>query len=621
MYKKYFGLSELPFTIAPDPRYLYLSAEHREALASLLYGINCNGGFVLLTGEIGTGKTTVCRCLLEQIPETAEIAFILNPKYSISELLEAICDELKIRYERSENRIKGYIDALNGHLLESHARGVNTVLIIDEAQNLSLDALEQIRLLTNLETSSEKLLQIILIGQPELLEKLSSPQLRQLNQRITARYHLHALNPTELREYVSHRLNVSGCEAPLFTPGALRTLHRLTGGVPRMVNIICDRALLGAYVERRRAVDSGVLRRAAAEVLGRGGEAVGGRLGRLPRWASWSAAALLLLALGVWLPGMAGDGGWPRLQAMLQPTPTPASSLATPAAASEQKPVAEAATGSAEPAAAAPAVAAPAAQPIEQAAPASTGEALLPEGVVEPLDEEPAPAVAATVAAVPVDAAPQVSSPGDWQWPAGTDLGATEALAYRALFRSWGLSYDPQMAPQLCSFARARNLSCLLQPGGLDDLLQYNLPAVVNLFNARGQDFQAALIGIDRARGLARLEIAGEQRWVELNELRNWMSGTRLLLWRMPPGYSAPLRPEGYGPLVPWLENNLARLQGKPMPAASRQRYDEPLQLQVLAFQHQNRLQTDGVVGPQTIIQLSALTESGIPLLSSTARE
>ena len=254
MYKKYFGLSELPFTIAPDPRYLYLSAEHREALASLLYGIGCNGGFVLLTGEIGTGKTTVCRCLLEQIPAAAEIAFILNPKYSISELLEAICDELKIPYQHSEERIKGYIDALNAHLLESHARGVNTVLIIDEAQNLSLDALEQIRLLTNLETSSDKLLQIVLIGQPELLEKLSSRQLRQLNQRITARYHLHALSAPELREYVNHRLAVSGCEAPLFTAGALRALHRLTGGVPRMVNVICDRALLGAYVERRRLV-------------------------------------------------------------------------------------------------------------------------------------------------------------------------------------------------------------------------------------------------------------------------------------------------------------------------------------------------------------------------------
>lgn len=210
MYSQYFGFSELPFTIAPNPRYLYLSEQHREALASLLYGINSNGGFVLLTGDVGTGKTTVCRCLLEQLPEHAEVAFILNPKYSITELLEAICDELKISYQHSGHRIKGYIDALNAHLLESHARGINTVLIIDEAQNLSFDVLEQIRLLTNLETSSQKLLQIILIGQPERLATLARPELRQLNQRITARYHLKALSLEELSAYVAHRLAVGG---------------------------------------------------------------------------------------------------------------------------------------------------------------------------------------------------------------------------------------------------------------------------------------------------------------------------------------------------------------------------------------------------------------------------
>ena len=615
MYKKYFGLSELPFTIAPDPRYLYLSAEHREALASLLYGIGCNGGFVLLTGEIGTGKTTVCRCLLEQIPAAAEIAFILNPKYSISELLEAICDELKIPYQHSEERIKGYIDALNAHLLESHARGVNTVLIIDEAQNLSLDALEQIRLLTNLETSSDKLLQIVLIGQPELLEKLSSRQLRQLNQRITARYHLHALSAPELREYVNHRLAVSGCEAPLFTAGALRALHRLTGGVPRMVNVICDRALLGAYVERRRLVDRGVLRRAAAEVLGRGASRQGDRWGWLRRWAPLPVAALGLAAVGLGWPS--ASAWWPRVQALLDHAPTPASALLHPSSASEPAPLAAPqpqAVPAAEPAPSAPPAEAEKTTAAVEAPPPAVTESVA-EAAAEPLDAAPSPA------AVPVAARPPVSSPGEWQWPAGTDLGATEALAYRALFQRWGLAYDPLSAPRLCDFAREHNLSCLAQPGGMNEVLQYNLPAVLDLFNAHGQEFQAALLGVDRGAGLARLDIAGEERWVALDELRSWTHGARLLLWRMPPGYRFPLRPEGQGPLVPWLEGSLARLQGRPLPAGPRLRYDEPLQMQVLAFQHRNSLKTDAVVGPQTIIQLSVLTEPGMPLLSSAGRE
>jgi len=267
MYKKYFGLSELPFTIAPDPRYLYLSAEHREALASLLYGIGCNGGFVLLTGEIGTGKTTVCRCLLEQIPAAAEIAFILNPKYSISELLEAICDELKIPYQHSEERIKGYIDALNAHLLESHARGVNTVLIIDEAQNLSLDALEQIRLLTNLETSSDKLLQIVLMGQPELKDLLSRPELRQLRQRVLVHYELKPLNRGDLAHYVQHRLTRSGSQGrPWFSPWALGAVHRYSRGIPRVVNNLCDKALLAAFIRESDEVSWWDVRRAIKDL-------------------------------------------------------------------------------------------------------------------------------------------------------------------------------------------------------------------------------------------------------------------------------------------------------------------------------------------------------------------
>ncbi|QXP85294.1 ExeA family protein [Methylococcus sp. Mc7] len=268
MYTQFFRLNDAPFSIAPNPRFLYPSAKHREALAHLLYGIKEEGGgFVALTGEVGTGKTTLCRCLIEQLPENVDVALILNPRLDALELLAAVCDELHITYPRTGASLKILVDALNEHLLAAHAQGRRTVLVIDEAQNLSFDVLEQVRLLTNLETSQHKLLQIILIGQPELTRLLEQERLRQLAQRITARYHLAPLTRAETVDYVRHRLTVSGCPAPLFTPAALGAVHRLSGGIPRLINVICDRALLGAYAQGRFQADRATVRRAAREVL------------------------------------------------------------------------------------------------------------------------------------------------------------------------------------------------------------------------------------------------------------------------------------------------------------------------------------------------------------------
>ncbi|WJW75828.1 AAA family ATPase [Thiohalobacter sp. IOR34] len=292
MYADYFGLTGRPFSIAPDPRYLYLSERHREALAHLLYGIGEGGGFVQLTGEVGTGKTTLCRALLEQIPDHVDVALILNPRVNALELVATVCDELGIDYPQDGDSLKRLIDALNAHLLETHAAGRRTVLIVDEAQNLSTEVLEQLRLLTNLETAEAKLLQIILIGQPELKQLLERNELRQLAQRITARYHLEPLSRDELRAYVRHRLRVSGNATELFSPAALDELQRLSGGIPRLINILCDRALLGAYVEERPKVDRRILRRAAAEVLTE--QPLGEGRSRL--W--WLAAPLMLLLVG-----------------------------------------------------------------------------------------------------------------------------------------------------------------------------------------------------------------------------------------------------------------------------------------------------------------------------------
>ncbi len=267
MYMSYFGLTEAPFSIAPNPRYLYMSQRHQEALAHLLYGVNGEGGFILLTGEVGTGKTTICRCLLEQIPESCVVAYIFNPRLTVEELLSSICVEFGIDFPPGNTSIKLFIDLINRYLLDAHAQGKRAVLIIDEAQNLSTDVLEQMRLLTNLETSQRKLLQIILLGQPELLEMLGRPELRQLAQRIVARYHLGTLTKQEVAAYVQHRLEVSGAHRQLFDASLISPIHRLTGGVPRIINVLCDRALLGTFVQGKDRVDLSTLKQAAREVL------------------------------------------------------------------------------------------------------------------------------------------------------------------------------------------------------------------------------------------------------------------------------------------------------------------------------------------------------------------
>lgn len=257
----------MPFTISPDPAYLYMSQRHQEALGHLLYGTGQYGGFVQLTGEVGTGKTTMIRTLLEQRLPDVDVAMIHNPRQSEQEFVQTVCDELGVTYPERGITMKVLVDALNQHLLKTHAAGRRTVLIIDEAQNLQPEVLEQVRLLTNLETHKEKLLRIMLVGQPELIDLLARPDLRQLAQRITARYHLMPLSENETAEYVRHRLRVAGNEQEIFLPAALRVVHRHAGGVPRLINIICDRAMLGAYGNNSRVVTGEMATKAAGESM------------------------------------------------------------------------------------------------------------------------------------------------------------------------------------------------------------------------------------------------------------------------------------------------------------------------------------------------------------------
>src|SRR6476469_716364 len=319
MYASFFGLNETPSSITPDPRYLFPSERHAEALAHLVYGVNEAGGFIQLTGEVGTGKTTVVRSLLAQAPKHAEIALILNPRMTPAEFLLAICEDLGIAVEpRSEGSLKDLVDLLSFHLLKAHAEGKRIVLVVDEAQNLSVEVLEQVRLLTNLETETQQLLQIILIGQPELRELLGRTDLRQLAQRITGRYHLDPLSGEEAAAYVRHRLRVAGSTREIFTNGALREMQRLSGGVPRLINIIADRALLGAFTEDRHVVTASVVRRAAGEVFGRSIQ---------PRWLPFAAAgavgAVAVVSAVLLVPRFLQHPAGPRPAPVVATAPAP----------------------------------------------------------------------------------------------------------------------------------------------------------------------------------------------------------------------------------------------------------------------------------------------------------
>lgn len=301
MYLEHWGLREPPFSITPDPRFVFLSERHRDALAHLLFGIGQGGGggFVQLTGEVGTGKTTLCRLLLEQLPENTRVALVLNPRLTAIELLETLCEELHLDVGNTRGSVKALVDTLNAYLLDAYAKGLRVVLIIDEAQNLSVDALEQVRLLTNLETDTQKLLQIILLGQPELRTILARSDMRQLAQRITARYHLMPLDASETGAYLRHRFRVAGGLHSPFGAGAVVRVHKHSGGVPRLINVIAERALLGGYAHDTTKIEASDIDRAAKEALA----PAKAKQTHPMRWAA--AAVVVLAAIGGWFL-------WPR---------------------------------------------------------------------------------------------------------------------------------------------------------------------------------------------------------------------------------------------------------------------------------------------------------------------
>ncbi|MFP4494751.1 MAG: AAA family ATPase [Halochromatium sp.] len=674
MYLKYFGFSEASFSITPDPQYLFLSEQHREALAHLLYGAGENGGFVLLTGEVGTGKTTICRAFLEQTPEPVDVALVLNPALTAIELMQAICHEFGVATPDPQESAKVLVDRLNGFLLDAHARGRQPVVMIDEAQNLRPQVLEQVRLLTNLETAKQKLLQIFLIGQPELREILASRALRQLNQRITARFHLNPLSARETAAYVDHRITVAGVQRPLFSAAALREVYRRSRGVPRLINLICDRALLGAAVSRRLQVTPSIVRRAARELLGER------RPQRQPsrRQSPLAMAAALVLALGLggWLGGWLGGSGrleqaWQRLDharlvwnALQSDEPLAAGEAMKATGATAKAAAAiDATAGAAEAPGATKADEATAARneagvagkltAEDRAAainattnPATQGannpaikETTNPARPGANIDRERAVASAradSEQAAALVPAAPEVADASDApeapeaviprialarmapQVPEAalgelSELLLEEHESLPALLQPWGHAPD---AAADCASVTELGLDCERSNERWSDLRLFDRPAVLELM-IDGQPRHALITGIDDE--YAVLTRGDRQRRVAIASLDERWSGDVLMLWRPPPSGTRLIGPSTTGTTVSWLRQRLAAVPDATLTDLDSPRYDADLQAAVEAFQRARGLEVDGIAGPRTLMLLNnALADSEIPRLSQS---
>ena len=591
MYEKHFNFSANPFTITPNPRYLYLTEQHREALAHLTYGLQEKGGFVLLTGEVGTGKTTVCRCLLGRIPDRVDLAVLLTPTLGVEELLESICREFGMAIGEGAT-VRALTDALHRYLLDVHARGRRAVVVIDEAQNLDVKVLEQLRLLTNLETDEAKLLQIILIGQPEFLEKLEQPGLRQLSQRIVARFHLTALKAGEVHAYIDHRLGLVGGGTTIFPPSVAARIARLSKGIPRLINLLCDRALLGCYVQDRRQVDLRTLRRAAREVLG--SPVATYRTTR--RWylpvsakgRSFAAVVVSALLMGVVLVQFE-PAWWRDLSSAVEAAAVTFTRVAPPTDAAVPG---ESVVGQ-----------------IDDPSPPDSPKTVSPA----PADASVAPADAAPADADVVPVTVSEQSPVALTWRALVDMSSTEADAYRALFRQWDMDYSPGDGKTPCQLAMENQLDCWHKSGDFHDLERLNRPALLKMVSDTGDLLYAALLAVDGAT--LRLGIGDRIAEVPLDRFQRIWTGEFTVLWKRPPGFVRTLRPGEASDFTAWVEERMARFDGRKVGALRSRVYDFDMSARVRVLQRRCGLVADGLVGRETVILINSLL-SGAPSLS-----
>lgn len=572
MYYDFFGFREPPFSIAPDPRYLYLSERHKEALAHLMYGVQGQGGFIVITGEVGTGKTTVSRCFIENVPDHVDIALILNPRLSARELLSSICDELEISHPVGSS-IKELVGLINDDLLKAHAAGRHKVLMIDEAQNLSAEVLEQLRLLTNLETAEKKLLQIVLLGQPELQDILELPELRQLNQRVTARYHLDALGREEIQAYLRYRLSVAGLRGEIFSDGAVRALFRASKGIPRLINLISDRALLGAYAEGEHQINASHIRTAAREVNGNRSRRGSGLLSGKSHLVLVAASIVMGIIMTAWALDRLPGAGW----------------MTPDASAGAEEEVVSGTIERAE----------PAQEPAQEPA---VAEPILQQSNSGPGEEAD-------------DVQPDASSSG-FEFAADT---LPLPAAFAELFDLWGREYRASDYPVACRYAEDEGLRCLENRGSRRSLEYLDRPAILQLRDGGGSTGYAVLSGLEGNR--ATIQLPEGQREVSFSSLEPYWFGDFTLVWEVPSYIRENQDDEtrdGVSEQI-WMDSRMMELASRY--AGSREEENRVNRLsseeQIRWYQEQKGLTVDGIAGAMTIIQMNNDLESGGPRLGS----
>lgn len=569
MYEAFYGLREKPFNLTPDPKFIYLGEKHKEAFAHLLYGIRNRSGFIMVTGEIGTGKTTICRTLLNQLDPSTEVAFIFNPYLSPDELLRKINEDFGI--PSKADSVKGLIDELNAYLLERNAKGKNCVLVIDEAQNLTPSVLEQIRLLSNLETESRKLLQIVLIGQPELMKHLSLDELRQLNQRITARYHLKPLDRVETYQYISHRLRVAGGRRSVhFTPAAVRQVYKHSAGTPRVINAVCDRALLIGYTRDTHDITPDIVKQAIREIQGEMPKRV--RSPWLRHLLPNSTIVVVLLALFV--------GGKVLLDRL------PAQRIVTDDAPTEEvdapwrsEAVSPVSSQTAEARAVDPAAPQPGAAAVQTDG-AVLAETAAPVSVEPPSIDEYDPTFAGVLDRIP------------------SKLGLNAAVV--GVLGAWNraiLQYPKDDSVEsIEKFAKDCRLACEVLPLTLDQIDAINLPLLVRLHGNK-QAIWCAIVGTEYDEYKVTTGMA-QTTLIPRDELAHYYKNEAIILWRDPAPEAPILKPSMTGEDIQVLQTQLravGRLDKVPSGV-----YDKATADAVARLQADTGIVADGAAGRQT---------------------